>query len=112
MAPALLQIHVVMDKLQSEFFTPPEYIINRDEPELSCNGFRFLNQQIWESENPSDDDSQTPVTVQNQRTIYITMVYAVSDQPVLNGEKATFTPFIEYYPTPYPDGIFHPPQFS
>lgn len=112
MTPALLQLHVVMDRLQAEFFTPPDYIINRDEPELSCNGFRFLNQQIWESDNPSDDDSQTQATVQNQQSIYITMVYAVSGQLNLNGEKATFSPFNEYYPSPYPGGIFHPPQFS
>lgn len=110
--PALFQLQQIVDYAALEIFTPPDYIINRDEPELSCNGFRFLNQKIWESANPDDDSNQTPATVQNQRSVYLTMDHFTAPSPGLSNQNKQCTHLCIFVPTPYLKGVFHPPKSS
>jgi hypothetical protein len=90
--------------------------VNKNRPEMHCNGKCYLAKQLQKSEAQLDDKKQESTRSLEQLKWLETAVFASPDFPKVHEvaiftdlQKQSYSMYLECFPTRYIPSVFHPP---
>ncbi|HEC45020.1 MAG TPA: hypothetical protein ENI20_19610 [Bacteroides sp.] len=83
--------------------------VNKDKPEMACNGKCHLKEQVQKNES-SERDLPFPYP-QPQRELQEFLVYSQANEMELPCNTFTEQLYINYYTFHFAESVFHPPVF-
>ena len=108
--PQFVKIGVFVSFKANQDFIAKVLCINKDKPEMKCNGKCHLAKELNKTESK---DENLPITISNKTEITL----FIEDQEVLEFEKLfyfttkeRFSDIKKDYHSSFIDGVFHPPK--
>jgi hypothetical protein len=90
--------------------------VNKNRPEMHCNGKCYLAKQLQKAEAQLDDKKQESTRSLEQLKWLETAVFASPDFPKVHEvaiftdlQKQSYSMYLECFPTRYIPSVFHPP---
>ena len=96
-----------LDYMVRKSYIIEKFCINKDKPEMACNGKCHLTENVKNNESPAESD-RIPV---NQKTWKIPefLVSSLQEHLVFQDQITMHTSIIYYYDYQFSDSVFHPP---
>lgn len=113
MLPNLTRVGILIDFKINQDFIAKVLCINKDKPELKCNGKCHLTKQLKKVEEP--EEKQAPNNTKDKREIVYFLshsIFEIRDSGLLN-EKKTFILYAsDFQDASFISDIFHPPRLG
>lgn len=109
--PSFLKFGILVDFKINQDFISKVLCINKEKPEMACNGKCYLMKQLKEVEN--QEEKQVPKT-SNERLelVYFYSKNSFNFKYIINSYKSKSNSFYEndFYTSSFIPSIFHPPK--
>ncbi|MCB0425478.1 MAG: hypothetical protein KDD13_12650 [Mangrovimonas sp.] len=110
--PQFAKVGIFISFKANQDFIAKVLCINKDKPELQCNGKCHLAKELNKTESK---DQNSPITITNKTEILLFFEkQKIPEFRVLLGmhRKKSFVHIKEQYTSAYRNGVFHPPKYS
>lgn len=108
--PQLTKVGIFISFKANQDFIAKVLCINKEEPEMKCNGKCHLAKELNKTES-KDQNSPITVNIKTETTLFLEARKTFHFSEIIQlTEKKSFVEIKQHYNYFFIDGVFHPPQ--
>ena len=108
---AFSKVFIVLDYQANKNYIAEFLCVNRNKPELHCEGHCYLKKELKKAEQAENQSADQNQKLKLDITLYCQNLFNINLTP-RSVKVAVHAPFVTAAATSRPTAIFHPPSFT